>query len=245
MLDPSNFETQRHPTVEETIVNNVSTLYRRKKHFLGDLRRLMGTLGYVFIAMAYLRDFSLVLFILRCTLQFLLSEPFPNVGPEFGSTFNIKEGQARFLMRSVLIFNGICLFMHLIFPLPVSLLPSGHYYYGSSSMQFIGESAPCTSWGILAYDVATFFLQLVYHALMCGTDDLEVLSVSIPENSSDEFGSVSLEAVSDGYNGNVTVITIDVLANVKSCFKAPTLPEIAEPVALRLGNRDTLPLLLV
>lgn len=217
----TGFETQRYPTVEETVVNNVSTLYRRKKQFLADLRRLMGTLGYILLVMVYLRDFSLVFLCLRLMLQFLLSEPFPNMSPGLGLTHNLRESQAKFLIRTVFLFNGVCLVYHVLFPLSRENLSPDYYYHGSSTMQFIGEKAPIWPWGTLLYDIAIFGLQLVYHALMCGTDDLEVLSVSVP--SSDEFGSVSLEAVSDGYNGNVTVIKIDVLANIKKSF-APIEP---------------------
>lgn len=101
------------------------------------------------------------------------------------------------------------------------------YYHGSSTIQFIGEKAPISQIGTLFYDVVISGLQLVYHALMCGTDDLEVLSVSVPR--SDEFGSVSLESVSDGFDGNVTVISIDVLQNIKKHFK-PVEPEnVSQP----------------
>lgn len=229
----TGFETQRYPTVEETVVNNVSTLYRRKKYFLADLRRLVGTLGYAIIVMVYLRDFSLILLCLRLLIQFLLSEPFPNMSPELGLPANLKENQANFLMRSVFLFNGVCVLYHILFPLSQGDVTLDHYYHGSSTMQFIGELGPISIWGTLAYDAAILCLQLVFHALMCGTDDLEVLSVAVPNR--DEYGSVSLEAVSDGFNGNVTVISIDVLANIKKYLAPIAVPETGR----RLQTRES------
>lgn len=235
------FENQRYPTVEETVVNNVSTLYRRKKQFLTDLRRIMGALGYAIIVMIYLRDFSLVLLCIRFLMQFIISEPFPSMGPDLGMPSDVKENQAKFVMRSIFIFNGVAMMYHILFPLSQEKLPRDYYHHGSSTMQFIGELAPISGWGTLLYDLAIWGLQLVFHALMCGTDDLEVLSVSIP--TSDEYESVSQEAVSDGYNGNVTVISIDVLANVKKYLAPMEVP--AEPRSRLQTRESALQLMLV
>lgn len=205
---PSEFDSQRYPTVEETAANNASVLYKRKKFFLLDLRKTAASLGYVLIAMVYLRDASMSSFLARTMLQHFLSDPFrPPLHILLGDDASREEARTYAKIVFIIFFNGMSVFFHLI-----GSSPSSGTLHGSLTVQFIGERAS-SKWVLVSLDLAVLASQLVFHAVTCGVDDSEILR-SVSASVSDD-GSVSVEAASNGYNGNVTLLTVDLWLHVR------------------------------
>lgn len=232
---PDSFSTQQYPTVEETLVNNALLLYKQKRQFLADLRSLMGTLALVLIGLVYLRDVSLVLLVLRAIVHFFLSNLIASL-VHYGM---LREGarheQRLFLLWTTVAANATAFLSHLFFGVYSASKDVDHRLHGGFTVQFIGERLPRLRWEVLAYDVAIFLLQLLYFCLMCATDDLEVLENPRAQVlNSDE--TVLLDTLSDGYNGNVTLLMIDVWAAVRDLWayeRTPTEAAGPDPGSLR------------
>lgn len=237
----SDFSTQRYPTIEETLTNNVSVLYRRKKHFLGDLRRLIGTLGFVLISITYLRDLSTLMLFLKMVLHFFLTDPFPSPIPASVFTDDVKNRHARFLLGCVLWFNALSFFFHLRYGPYTSSRAPDNKLHGGFTFQFIGERLPYGVLELLLVDLATFFLQLVFFCLSCGNSDHEILSgTPVDEDVVLTDGTVQLDEISDGYNGNVLLTTVDLFATIqKVMLYRPTETEQPAPLMVsRVADRE-------
>lgn len=79
-------------------------------------------------------------------------------------------------------------------------------------MQFIGERLPYGRLELLILDVFLLLIQTVYHSVMCVVDDSEILAVKIPDENPDPLDR---HVVSDGYNGDVMLMELDLIGNVK------------------------------
>lgn len=226
MVDPvSDFDNQRCPTVEETVTNNASILYKRKKFFLKDLRNLTCTLGYVLIGLVYLRDLSMLSFITRTMLHHYLSDPFPPP-PHILGVDSAQQEEARSYVKLVFIFifNGVSFVFHGFWGAAPRKTASDGLLHGGLTVQFIGEQPPSSAWQLLGLDVAILLVQLFYHAATCGVDDLEVLQSKTLLVEDEENGLVCLEVVSNGYNGNVSLLTVDMLAHIRKTMLVRTNP---------------------
>lgn len=205
------FQDQKYPTVEQTVSNNASVLYKRKKFFLEDLRQTVQYLGFILLAIVYLRDLSMVQLGMRAFSQFSISNPFPTAHNILLSDEN-KRAISKFLLVGIIMGNGLCIIIHILFGrYSKSPYPDG-YLYGGLTVQFIGERIPYSTWELLALDVLVLGVQLVFHSLMCETRDSEVLELKKLEvNFSDGETIDKAYIESDGYNGNVYLLTIDFL----------------------------------
>lgn len=220
-MSHSDFDNQRYPTVEETVANNASVLYKRKKFFLKDLRNLASTLGYVLIGLLYLRDLSMLFFVARTMLHHYLSDPFPPPPHIFGlDTPQQAEARAYGKMVFILFFNVLAFLYHCFAVASGRQMAGDGLLHGGLTVQFIGELPPATKWENLALDVLILCLQVFYHLITCGVDDLEVLQAKPVQE--DGTGCVSLEVVSNGYNGNVTLLQIDILSHMKKTLLVRT-----------------------
>jgi hypothetical protein len=218
------FQTQHYPTPEETIKNNATVLYKRKKFFLGELRHAMKFLGFLLMVIVYLKDISMLRLLLRLFSQFTLSNPYPS---SHLFTDDSKKGLSKFLLVSVLAVNAFCICIHLTFG-AYKESPGGdkNYLHGGMSLEFIGERMPWGRLELLIYDGLILTVQLLFHYLMCFIDDSKILEVQKPspvspdanDNPSDWAHSeyVDTAATSDGYNGDVNLLTIDILGTIKT-----------------------------
>lgn len=215
-----NFETQTMPTAEEIIQSNGAILYKRKKYFLTDFRECIKFLGLVVIVIIYLRDISMLRLVLRTYSQVSLTNPFPQEDTMSLSDEN-KRALAKFHLVGVLFSNGFCFIIHLLFGVVDSRFVSGSgFLNGGLTIQFIGEKQPSSRLELLLLDILVCFLQLIYHSLMCVIDDSEVLAkVELLEENDDESNKKLLE--NDGYNGNVDLITVNLLSNIKKVLNYP------------------------
>lgn len=234
------FATQRYPSVEETLTNNARVLYRQKKHFLGDLRRLMGTLGFMLIGIVYLRDLSSVFFFFKIFLHYFLTDPFPTPLPQLVFSDDSKKEHAKFLLNSVIMLNTLSLLSHLLYGTYTLSKAPDRQLHGGMTFQFIGERLPVNVWELVLYDVVIFCLQVVFHCITCGSDDLEILlSLNVPlQDIEGGDETVQLDVLSDGYNGIVLLMTVDVFATVQRVllFKR-TVSETPQPgLSLRNGQ---------
>lgn len=218
-----DFLAQQYPSVEETVANNASVLYRRKKHFLGNLRQLVDGTGYVIIGLIYLRDILMFLAALKAFFHYCILNPYPTPSPTITVSDSAKKRMRRFILISVFGINFLCVVKHII--LGPAELDDG-YLYGGLTVQFIGEKLPKSKLAVLLLDLLLFCVQLVYHSLMCCTDDSEVLKTT-PLLISEDDTLCRLEIEADGYNGNVSLITVDLfqgIVDTMAYFEAgPTL----------------------
>jgi len=213
-----DFRNQSHPTTDETIVNNRSVLYKRKKFFLNDLKASFKMLGIVLIVVAYLRDMSMIRLALRGFVHASLANPFPTSSDNVTLTDENKRALTKFLLVGIFITNAICFITHLIFGTYSNYGKT--YLQGGISLQFIGERVPSTRIELLLLDVAVLLLQLTYHSLMCVVDASKVLLLDPQESTADSQleaeSSTKLQLEADGYNGNVTLLSIDLVKDIKT-----------------------------
>ncbi|KAF3990901.1 hypothetical protein FT663_02974 [Candidozyma haemuli var. vulneris] len=204
-----DFSAQRYPTVEETIINNASVLYRRKKHFLTNLRQLVDGTGYVIIGLIYLRDISMFFAALRAFIHYCISNPYPTPSPAITVSDTTKKRMKKFILTSIISINTICFLKHLLFGVYTEPVTDDGYLYGGMTVQFIGEQLPKSRLALVCLDLLIAFIQIVYHNLMCCTDDSEVLKTT-PLEINEEDTSCRSEIEADGYNGNVSLIALDI-----------------------------------
>lgn len=225
-MDFSLFENQLYPTPEETAVNNVSVLYKRKKFFLTSLRHDVKIIGFLLLTIVYLRDISMLRFIIRGFLQYTLSNPFPATHLY---TEESKKSLIKMLLLSVFFINGFCVIIHLIFGSFSSNPIGGHYLYGGMTVEFIGERTPINRLELVIYDLVIMFCQLVLHTIQCFVDDSEILLVKRSDTDSltdpTDDSNVLMKKLSDdndGYNGKVMLISIHLLDSIKTVMSYET-----------------------
>ena len=133
-------------------------------------------------------------------------------------------------LRGLIIGNLFCLLTHLIFGI-YRESPSGDgYLHGGITIQFIGDRLPYSRFELIILDLLVF-IQLVFHSLIGVIDDSEVLQVTpiqhgngnndasmVEEQLDGTFGLDRVHIEEDGYNGNVYLLTIDILGNIKKCL---------------------------
>lgn len=222
-----DFQTQTCPTVEQTVQNNASVLYKRKKFFLGELRQIIYMSGYIILLIIYLRDISMLRLVLRAGLHQVISDPY---GPYRYSNTVVPDKQkratTRFLLMNVFGINLFCFIIHLFFGVYSKSLSKDNYLHGGLSVQFIGERLPSTRLELMSLDLLVFAIQLVHHNLVCVVDDSKVLATKTPSaedvapvlrpSASGGLGSFQMaHADEDGYNGNVHLLTIDLFHSIK------------------------------
>jgi hypothetical protein len=161
---------------------------------------------------------SMIRLALRGFLHASLANPFPTSSENVTLTDENKRALTKFLLVGIFITNAICFISHLIFG---SYSNSGKsYLQGGISIQFIGEGVPSTRIELLLLDVAVLLLQLTYHSLMCVVDPSKVLLVdphsSTTDSQHEAESSTKLQLETDGYNGNVTLLSIDLIRNIKT-----------------------------
>lgn len=212
-----DFQSQRFPTDEQTIINNASVLYKRKKYFLQDLRSSVKFLGFILLGIAYLRDLSMLRLGIRAFTQYSISNPYPTPSMRVSISEENKKALTKFLLIGIFSGNSFCFLMHLLFGSYQDSDSSNGFLHGGMTIQFIGERVPYSTLELILLDIGIFCVQVIYHSLMCMTDDSKVLEIKHPhtntENSIDSIDDSELEG--DGYNGNVQLLTIDVLGNIR------------------------------
>lgn len=215
-----DFQSQRFPTDEQTIINNASVLYKRKKYFLQDLRSSMKFLGFILLGIVYLRDLSMLRLVIRAFTQYSISNPYPTPSMRITVSEESKKALTKFLLIGVFSGNVFCLLIHLLFGSYKVAESTNGFLHGGMTLQFIGERVPFSTLELILLDIGILFVQLVYHSLMCMTDDSKVLEIKHPhkntENTIDSMENSELEG--DGYNGNVQLLTIDVLGNIRKAL---------------------------
>ena len=217
------FLSQRYPTVEQTLANNSSSLTQQKRLLLANLRALAGSIGYVLIAVAYLRDVSFVPLFLRLMTQMSLGVPTKHLLLRVLSE-NEKAEQRMFLLSGVVLGALVSVLSHLIYK-PYKTSKMGDLQlHGGFTVQFIGERVPYGRWELFMYDVLIFCFQYVYFCLMWTTDDLEVVQSRAADLSADE-DAFNNDLLSDGFDGNVFLLSIDLWG----CFNQVLTREVSEP----------------
>ncbi|SGZ58024.1 CIC11C00000002166 [Sungouiella intermedia] len=234
----SDFQNQRYPTVEETVRDNASVLYKRKKFFLQDVRKLAGTLGYVLIGLVYLRDRSISLFLSRTLVQHYLSDPFPPPLHLLLDTANQEDARSYAKLVFIMTFNASAIIFHFFFGDTHVRSGGDGLLHGGLTVQFIGERLPTSVWELVFLDCLILLDQLLYHGLTCGVDDAEILHIKSPVIEGDD--NVCPEVVSNGYNGNVTLVTLDIFAHFKKVllFRAQPLQFAMNRSSMRLQQTD-------
>ncbi|CCE83898.1 Piso0_004495 [Millerozyma farinosa CBS 7064] len=211
------FREQQFPSLEETLSNNKKVLYKRKKHFLSDLKETVKFSGFLLIAFMYLKDISFFRLVLRSFVQYTIGNPLPRPNLRLMMSDQNKMMLSKLILGTLLAVNTFCFLMHCIFGVYKESPFQDDYLYGSLFVQYIGERLPYSRLELVVLDVAICFFQLLYHILSLDTDDSEVLSPgSESENGRDEAQEVlSLHKDGDGYTGNVHLITIDIISAIK------------------------------
>lgn len=143
--------------------------------------------------------------------HFTILNPYPS---SHLYTDESKKGLAKFLLISIFTVNGFCAMMHLVFGLDAN--PVNGYLYGGMTIQFIGETRPIGRLEVFAYDVMMFLCQLILHNLMCFVDDSEILSVTTTRAETTDDLMTKPYDYSDGYNGNVVLMAIDIVKGVRT-----------------------------
>lgn len=212
-----SFLAQRYPTVEQTLANNASSLYQQKRLLLADLRMLLGSVGCVLIAIAYLRDVSFIPLVLRMMAQLSLSVPSKSLASLLLSDRE-KNEQCMFLLVAVFLGAFVSLVVHTIYPPYKTSNMDDHMLHGGFTVQFIGERLPCGRWECYLYDMLIFCSQYVYFCLIWTTDSLVVPEGRVTDIFSDEAAAEN-DLISDGFDGNVFLLTIDLLACVKQVLE--------------------------
>lgn len=242
---PDLFLELRYPSVEETLQNNASLRYKQKRLFLADLRTLMGTLGSAVIGILYLRDVSALIFCLRAIVQFLLSNPYAHHW-QYESLLQevAREQQRWFLFWSVVLVNSISFLCHLFFGAYASSSASDQQLHGGLTLQFLGERLPRGKHELVMFDCLLAVLQTLYFCLMCTTEDLDVLHGRVTEiESIDE--RVLLDIVSDGFDGNVDLLTLDIWEGIRALWRYDSHADSSEALNLRSVRERALRRMLV
>lgn len=229
---PDEFLSQRYPTVEQTLVNNHLVLYKRKKFFLADLRHTLKALGFVLLCLIYLRDISIMRFALRGFLQYTISNPYPLPASGISISDESKRALGRFLLISVLLANVMCFLVHLVFGVYDHSPSSDGFLYGSLSVQFMGERLPRTRWELLALDLLVFGVQIVFHDLMCATEDSVVVDKAFD-------GEMGRDAEGDGYGGNVCLLRVFLWDDIKRVLLYNDRFTFLAPQAVPVGSAGT------
>ena len=217
-----------YPTLEESVAHNASVLYKRKKFFLHDLRTMIKVCGYLLLGLIYLLDMSLIFLIIRAFTHYTLSNPFPNPQMRFIFTDSSRGAIAKFLLVSVITLNVLCFLIHLVYGAYDSTKGDG-YYQGGLTIQFIGENPTAYRIKLLFLDLFLFFMQLIYHSLMCVIEDSQVLEKNNnPDLTHDSLLDRNEEYMENGYSGCVTVLSIDLLKNVKTVLQTRGTFEIRD-----------------
>lgn len=203
------FLSQRYPTVEQTLVNNASSLYQQKRLLLAEFRNLMGSIGCILIAIAYLRDVTFLPFLFRLLTQLSLSVPSKPLSlfANLPLSEREKSEQRMFLFTAVFFSSFASVILHLIYGPYRSSRMGDHQLHGGFTVQFIGERLPFGLWELLLYDVLIFCCQYIYFCIMWATDDLVILQNRAADITSDE-AAVENDLLSDGFDGNVFLLTI-------------------------------------
>lgn len=219
----TSFEAQSYPTVEQTIINNASVLYKRKKFFLQDLRQLIKSVGFIIIGLVYLRDLSMLGFAIRAFAQYSLSNPYPVSDARLTLTEENKQVLSKFLLVEVLFSNSFIILIHLLFGAYKKSPSPDRYLHGGMTIQFIGERLPWSRLELIIYDILILFFQVVYHNLMCTTDDSKVLEIKPTawNINDDEYSIDRSEIEGDGYSGNVSLIKLDLMKGIKEVLQSP------------------------
>ncbi|KAG5417658.1 hypothetical protein I9W82_005294 [Candida metapsilosis] len=168
-----NFQTQKYPTLQETILNNRKVLAKRKKFFIADLKQSVQLIEIVTIVIIYLRDLSFFKLFLRSIIHFTIL----SINPDYISKYYTNSYSSlvhtktmiKMSFRGVLSINCFCFLMHLIFGV-YSKSPSNSgqngdeaigYLYGGLTVQFMGERLPFCRVELMGLDLVVFGAQLV------------------------------------------------------------------------------------
>lgn len=217
-----------YPSFEESATHNTSVLYKRKKFFLHDLRTMIKVCGYLLLGLIYLLDMSLILLIIRAFTHYTLSNPFPNPQMRFVFTDSSRGAIAKFLLVGVITLNLVCFLIHLVYGAYNSTKGDG-YYQDGLTIQFIGEKPTYYRIKLLLLDLFLFFMQLIFHSLMCVIEDSQVLEKnSNLAPAEDSLLEQNEEYMENGYSGCVTVLSIDLLKNVKTVLQTRGTFEIRD-----------------
>lgn len=212
-----DFLTQQYPTVEQTIVNNATCLEKQKRGLLAELRSLIGSVCCVLIGVAYLRDVSFFPLVLRLITQMSLSVPSKQI-PHLMLSETDRQEQRMFLLTGVVVSGLFSIISHILYAPYTSSKMGDHMLHGGVTVQFIGERVPAGRWELLVFDVLIFCIQYIYFCVMWATDDLAVVQSRAVSVLSDEVSSNN-DALSDGFDGNVFLLTIDLWGSLQYTLK--------------------------
>ncbi|CAX43763.1 conserved hypothetical protein [Candida dubliniensis CD36] len=222
------FQNSKYPTIQETIINNASILYKRKKFFLTELRESIQFLECFLIILIYLRDLSFFKLLIRSTIHLSIININPPLRLQIQYSDDSKKSLIKISLRGLIIGNLFCLLTHLIFGIYQESPNYDGYLHGGITIQFIGERLPYSRFELIILDIMVFFVQLLFHNLVGVIVDSEVLQVTpiqtesnndsslgVDEQLDGTFGMDRVHIEQDGYNGNVYLLTIDILGNIK------------------------------
>ncbi|RCK66659.1 hypothetical protein Cantr_02952 [Candida viswanathii] len=228
-----DFQTSKLPTPQQTTENNHAILAKRKRFFLTDLKESIQFLEIFLIVLLYLRDRSFTKLLIRSTIHLSIININPHIIARMsgglaanggGGGADVPEEYRKSLtkvaLRGVIIGNLFCLFLHLVFGVGTEGYDEDGYVYGGITIQFIGDRV--AAWGrleVVLLDCLVFLTQLVFHSLFGVINEDEVIELKqrgVEEEEEQEEGeSVRICDEGDGYNGNVQLLTIDILEDIK------------------------------
>ncbi|GEQ72977.1 hypothetical protein JCM33374_g6666 [Metschnikowia sp. JCM 33374] len=149
----------------------------------------------------------------------------------------LRGEQRWFLFWTVVSANVTGLLYHGLFGSYKESRASDHQLHGGMTLQFIGERLPYNRMELLLLDCGIFILQLLYFCLMCTTEDSEVVQGQASSFASIE-DTISSDIVSDGFDGNVNLLTIDVWASIQASWRHERSPVSPEDFAALTSFRE-------
>ena len=213
-----DFQRQKLPTLQQTTQNNHSILVKRKKFFLTDLKESIQFLEIFLIILIYLRDISFFKLLIRTTIHLSII----NINPSIISRMtNIPEDYKKSLtkvaLRGVILGNLFCMFWHLIFGIQNGdkNISGNEYLYGGITIQFIGDRVPFNRFEVILLDLLVFITQLIFHNLFSVINDDDILQINQTSQVEVAEDDERVYDEGDGYNGNVQLLTIDILGNIR------------------------------
>ncbi|KAG7665952.1 uncharacterized protein J8A68_000575 [[Candida] subhashii] len=236
------FSTQTCPNPEQTIANNKSILYKRKKFFLKDLRSSFQSIDYILIAIAYLRDMSILLALCRLMNHFMIVNSRPI--PELSRT---SEAYRRSIIKiswnGLVVQNSFCILYHLIFGIPTESKFKDGLLHGLFTVQLIGERAAYSRFEMIGLDFVIFFIQVILHHLIALSEDSELLESSTVTTDTSELESGDRVNVGgDGYDGNVFLLSLDIAENIKKIRQFEIMYEPFSLPGSRTSNTSSRPI---
>lgn len=219
-----------YPEVGETIAHNASMLYKHKKAFIQDLGHSLRALSAVLSGVLYLKDNTMIFFLLHQMLMLMLNHPLPMSALQNYSRIENRKVLARYLLTMVATANFLPFACHILFMRYYTHHGNQKYLYGSLSVQFVGEAAPASIVPILALDLMLATILYVFFHMKWVAEESEILDSKLSSNlllnTDSAYSQHQIET--DGSCGSVHLLTVDIFASIRQVLSYSDLDEYPE-----------------